>query len=570
MSRFFVFLSTAALILFLTACPMPPGDENPPPKEDTSSLVARVTFNPPAGTYLSAQSVTISCATSGVGIWYTTDGSIPTEASTPYTGAIAVSADMTLRAIATKDFMASALGKAGYRITGKVATPVITLGGTANAPTVTVTCATAGASIHYTLDNTAPTVLSTVYHDLFTVSISTTVRAVAMLQDWTDSDAASSTITVTLPATTAEAPAFDPPGGVYNNDQTVVLTSATSGVSIYYTTDGGDPTIFSPGYTDPITVTTKGTRIRAIAVRSGWTTSDTAEATYWLKVAMPTASPDPSAGSVKMSTPISLSSATPGTSFYYTISGQTPDATAIPYTVPLNCWMSQIKAIGVKSGYDDSDVMTMNYAEATYHAYTDGAGHIDQLVLNGPDVDISNSFDHISDSMSFGCYHDDATYYSSGDAVYQLVMNNNHDDIDASARFEHTAANRTLYCSGFDVFLYKAGSHLYRFEPGVSDDVELTVTHFTADSDYQYPVYTDGAGGAYAIQTDQDVTAAFDYLTASSHLYMVDQFAEETALGYITDNKIYVIQAAIDTQFDWSEYEHFSFTSKIFMMPELY
>lgn len=58
------------------------------------------TFSVAEGTYTSAQVVEISCATSGATIYYTTDGSTPTTSSTPYSGAITVDHDMTIKAIA--------------------------------------------------------------------------------------------------------------------------------------------------------------------------------------------------------------------------------------------------------------------------------------------------------------------------------------------------------------------------------------------------------------------------------------------------------------------------------------
>ena len=74
-------------------------------------------FSPTAGTYTSVQSVAISDSTPSATIYYTTDGTAPTTASTPYTGAIAVSSTQTIKAIATATgFSPSAVVAAAYII----------------------------------------------------------------------------------------------------------------------------------------------------------------------------------------------------------------------------------------------------------------------------------------------------------------------------------------------------------------------------------------------------------------------------------------------------------------------
>ncbi len=85
-----------------------------------SSTVATPTFNPPGGSYSSAQSVTISTATSGATIRYTTDGSTPTSSvGTLYSGPVSVSSSLTLKAIAYMAGMSDSLvASAAYTITG--------------------------------------------------------------------------------------------------------------------------------------------------------------------------------------------------------------------------------------------------------------------------------------------------------------------------------------------------------------------------------------------------------------------------------------------------------------------
>ena len=85
---------------------------------------ATPTFTPAAGTFPAAQSVTLASTTPGAAIRYTTDGSTPTSTTgTLYTGAIAVNATTTIKAIAySAGYFDSAVATATYTIN----IPVIT------------------------------------------------------------------------------------------------------------------------------------------------------------------------------------------------------------------------------------------------------------------------------------------------------------------------------------------------------------------------------------------------------------------------------------------------------------
>jgi hypothetical protein len=88
-----------------------------------SPPVATPTFSPAGGVYAGAQSVTISTATSGAAIAYTTDDSIPAESDgvvthgTLYSTPVAISATTTLSALAFEaGYADSAVAIDGYTL----------------------------------------------------------------------------------------------------------------------------------------------------------------------------------------------------------------------------------------------------------------------------------------------------------------------------------------------------------------------------------------------------------------------------------------------------------------------
>ena len=84
--------------------------------EGSTQTVEAPTFTPSGGTYTETQTVAINCETEGATIYYTTDGTTPTNESTPYTEAVSVSTTMTLKAIAYKDDVASDVTTATYTV----------------------------------------------------------------------------------------------------------------------------------------------------------------------------------------------------------------------------------------------------------------------------------------------------------------------------------------------------------------------------------------------------------------------------------------------------------------------
>jgi hypothetical protein len=82
-----------------------------------TNQVPPITFTPAAGTYLSAQSVTLADADADAKIYYTTDGSTPSSSSTLYTGPIQVSVTETITAVAIDPALQNSnIGGAAYVI----------------------------------------------------------------------------------------------------------------------------------------------------------------------------------------------------------------------------------------------------------------------------------------------------------------------------------------------------------------------------------------------------------------------------------------------------------------------
>lgn len=136
-----------------------------------------------------SNAVSITCATEGATIYYTTDGSTPTTSSTEYTSPLTENVSgVTIKAIAVKENMiTSAVGSGSVTLTCAVPT-IVQIG-----KTVSISCSfPTNATIRYTLDGTNPGSSSAVYPgtpvDISSATLPVTIKAYASATGYTTSE----------------------------------------------------------------------------------------------------------------------------------------------------------------------------------------------------------------------------------------------------------------------------------------------------------------------------------------------------------------------------------------------
>lgn len=164
--------------------------------------VSTPTFSPESGTYYETQNVAISCVTPNTYIYYTIDGTDPSESATvvEYTGSpIVVDRSVTLKAVAVNDNLDfSDIATATYVI--KPYAPSFTLesGTYYGSQSVNIICATEDVSIYYTTNGDEPSSSSTLYTGTLTIASTTTLKAVA-IKNGESSEVSSVTYTIEMP-----------------------------------------------------------------------------------------------------------------------------------------------------------------------------------------------------------------------------------------------------------------------------------------------------------------------------------------------------------------------------------
>ena len=387
-------------------------------------------FSPAAGTYTSAQSVTLSDATSGAAIYYTTDGSTPTISSTPYTGPISVTQTTTINAMATASGLSnSPVATATYTIQAINFVHVqgnSAVSGATGANTISLTMlnpVTAGNLMVCGLSGADPTNTTLVSlkdqaGNLYAVSPnSPTAYLSGAGMGWglynLTPPAGNTTLLATLGAGSVYAgqyilhcDEFNPVGGTPAFDLDAVNSNAgpspvmnlpsitpTASSSLLYAlgnprwniTGCGAPWVCGgSGIQSSTGYGLGGTASEYLISATGatpisFTQNDSGT---WSAVAMSfkiganttqTATPtfSPAGGTYSSAQSVTLSDTTSGAAIYYTTDGSTPTTNSTRYTAPISVTQTTtINAIAAASGLSNSAVGTATYTINTAQTAT--------------------------------------------------------------------------------------------------------------------------------------------------------------------------------------------------------
>jgi len=320
-----------------------------------SFAVASVTIYPISGNYTTPQTIQIQSVTPGTIIHYTMGGSDPTESSPLYTSPFVVNASVTVKA---KGFIAGWIPSAtasvvyNYNVSSLMFNPV---GGSYTMPlAATITNNSPNSVFHFTTDGSDPSESSETYSAPIQLDGNTVLKARGYLTGWNPSSITSATYSFDC-----SVPTFSLNEGTYNNNINVSMNTTTPGGEIRYTTDGSIPSESSALYSGTLNVSVS-TSFKARTFKTNWNPSNTASASYTLKVTPPTFNPVP--GSYNAPLEVTINCATPGVTIYYTIDGTTPTTASDLYSAPLTfISYTVLRARAYKTGWSSSDVTQGNY-----------------------------------------------------------------------------------------------------------------------------------------------------------------------------------------------------------------
>lgn len=293
------------------------------------------------------------------------------------------------------------------------------------------------------------------------------------------------------------APTANPTAGAYTENQSVALASSTVGATIYYTTDGSEPTILSgvpsgttKEYTAPIAVTgTEGqsstTTIKAIAVQNGMQDSSVETFTYTIQIPVTEYTIKSTAGANGSITPSGAVKVAKGNNQTFTIS---PSSGYVIDTLKVDGL-----EVTATTSYTFSDVKANHTIEVTFKQESQTPDVTTPSITTQP----GNATVKVGETATF------TIAVNGTDLTYQWQIDRNDGNgwvnIDGATAASYTTSTVDISCNGFKyqcVVSNSAGTD-------TSNTAVLTVTENTtpAPGSVDYEIL-DGANTSWEQNSD--------------------------------------------------------------------
>lgn len=332
----------------------------------TPATASKPKISPVAGLYEGQTTVSLTTQTEGGKIYYTLDGSEPTDQSILYDGPFEITASGSVIAKAYKDGMfSSALASSTYTIIPPLApTPTFSpSAGIYDDPVIVhIQTAGSGTRIYYTLDGSTPDSTSNLYTAGIEIDSTTRIKAFSTKDGYTPSQIGSATFTILPPG--VAAPVFHATSSGSGGGLQVSITCDTVGAIIHYALDNAGLNAGSPVYSAPIQIS-KTTTLKAYAEKQGVRDSKVSIMTYVIgtdsvKAQAPQfTSPSGHYNSVLQ---VSLYTDTKGAQIYYTTDGSQPTENSDVFFTPIQINDSvKIQAFAQAGGMKPSDIVSATY-----------------------------------------------------------------------------------------------------------------------------------------------------------------------------------------------------------------
>ena len=219
-------------------------------------------------------------------------------------------------------------------------------------------------------------------------------------------------------ATTAPVPVISPSGSSpvsFTGSQTVTISDAIAGATIYYTTNGTTPTSNSAVYTKPLVISSNQT-ITAIASATGYLQSPPTSQTF---VSTSTAA-NPvfslAGGTYSGAQTLTITDKSAGSKIYYTLDGSTPTTNSAVYTGPLTIQVSEtVSAFATAPTLFSSSVVSQAYTILPVYAINFSQGF---SLAQGP-----MKFNGSTDLDDFRLQITDGEPFESGSAFFATPVN---------------------------------------------------------------------------------------------------------------------------------------------------